>query len=318
MNFDKPFRYDANSGKWSLELQKAPKGEFAQCGIKITIDPGFPTGEKGAFYQTKEPSGLMGSTVEVRCFDNLSSWTSAVTFDLATLFEKLIEVMPKNKMLDETFVLSESDVMRVKNKKTKNDKDKLYISNMCQAGFINKFIQKSPYKHPFLFCSIMEDDFIKFMKDFNKINFSNYKKLHYNETKIYNHQDKYTWDVINNSININVNDTLGIELDNGVQIMYPHTLFDKFDEPYKNRLERFTNNKNKEIYFIFRVRSFMSKKVVDEFYNYYNYKKILLFDEDVPFRNSYKENDNTKIIITSKEHKHLIDYLEKEGTLDKF
>lgn len=118
MNFDKPFKYDAISGKWSLELQKAPKGDFAQCGIKITIDPGFPTGEKGSFYQTKEPSGLMGSTVEVRCFDNLSSWTSAVTFDLATLFEKLIEVMPKNKMFDETFVLSESDVMRVKNKET--------------------------------------------------------------------------------------------------------------------------------------------------------------------------------------------------------
>ena len=90
MIFDKPFRYDANSGKWSLELHKTPKGEFAQCGIKITIDPGFPTGEKGAFYQTKKPSGLMGSTVEIRCFDNLSSWTSAVTFDLATLLEKLI------------------------------------------------------------------------------------------------------------------------------------------------------------------------------------------------------------------------------------
>ena len=119
MSFNQPFNYDTQRGVWSLELQKAPKGEFAQCGIKITIDPGIPTGEKGAFYQTKEPSGLMGSTVEIRCFDNLSSWTSVVTFDLATLFEKLIEVMPKNKMFDETFVLSESDVMRVKNTETK-------------------------------------------------------------------------------------------------------------------------------------------------------------------------------------------------------
>ena len=116
MNFNKPFNYDANTGKWSLELQKAPKGEFAQCGIKITIDPGIPTGEKGAFYQTKEPSGLMGGTIEIRCFDNLSSWTSSVTFDLATLFEKLIENFPKDKMAKETFVLSEHDIKAVDSK----------------------------------------------------------------------------------------------------------------------------------------------------------------------------------------------------------
>ena len=110
MNFDKPFRYDPNSGKWSLELQKAPKGEFAQCGIKITIDPGFPTGEKGAFYQTKESSGLKGSTIEIRCFDNLSSWTSAVTFDFNTFVEKMIEIMSKDKVKCETFVLAHKDI----------------------------------------------------------------------------------------------------------------------------------------------------------------------------------------------------------------
>jgi hypothetical protein len=119
MNFDKPFRYDVNSGKWSLELQKSPKGEFAQCGIKITIDPGFPTGEKGAFYQTKEPSGLMGSTVEIRCFDNLAGWTSAVIFDFNTFVEKMIEMMPKDKVKCETYLLAARDLGYIK----KNKKD---------------------------------------------------------------------------------------------------------------------------------------------------------------------------------------------------
>ena len=53
MSFNQPFNYDPQRCVWSLELHKAPKDVFAQCGIKITVDPGVPTGEKGAFYQTK-------------------------------------------------------------------------------------------------------------------------------------------------------------------------------------------------------------------------------------------------------------------------
>lgn len=222
MDFNKPFRYDASSGKWHLELHKAPKGEFSQCGMKITIDTGIPTGEKGAFYQTKEPSGLMGGSVEVRCFDNLSSWTSAVTFDMATLFEKLIELMPKDKVKTETFVLSEHDIITV------NTNDTLYISNMCQAGWIHKLIQKCPYQHPFLFCCFLEDDFIKFIEDFDIIDYKNYKKLHYNESKIFNYKNRYTWDGFNNALRIKTDDTLAIEFTNGVQIMYPHTPYDNF------------------------------------------------------------------------------------------
>lgn len=120
MDFNKPFSYDPKSGKWSLELQKAPKGVFAQCGVKITIDTGVPTAEEGACYQTKEPCGLSGTTVEIRCYDNLSSWTSVVVFDLPTLLEKLIEIMPKDKVMTETFALSKRDVERVEKGDKKN------------------------------------------------------------------------------------------------------------------------------------------------------------------------------------------------------
>lgn len=100
-----------------MELHKAPKDVFAQCGIKISVDPGIPTGEKGAFYQSKEPSGMEGANIVIRCFDNLAGWTSAVSFDLNTFIEKMIEIMPKDKVYYETFLLAEKDLERIKNEK---------------------------------------------------------------------------------------------------------------------------------------------------------------------------------------------------------
>ena len=121
MSFEKPFNYDASTGRWSLELYKAPKDVFAQCGLKISVDPGYPTGEKGAFYQTKEPQGVTGGSIEIRAFDNLAGWTSAVVFDLATFMEKLIEMMPQDKVKCETFLLSERDLEYVKTHKKNED-----------------------------------------------------------------------------------------------------------------------------------------------------------------------------------------------------
>ena len=122
MSFNQPFNYDPNSGRWHLEIRKAPKDVFAECGIKVTVDPGIPTGEKGAYYQSNEPSGMHGATIELRCFDNLAGWTSTVVFDFATFVEKLIEIMPKDKVRMETFLLAERDLAFVKNKeKEKNN-----------------------------------------------------------------------------------------------------------------------------------------------------------------------------------------------------
>lgn len=76
-------------------------------------------------------------------------------------------------------------------------------------------------------------------------------------------------------------------------------------------------NKNKEVCFIFRVRNFMPKRLVDKFYSFNEYKKILLFDDDVSYKNLYTENDSTKIVTTSKERYLLVSHLVKEGTLNK-
>lgn len=117
MSFNQPFNYDQNTGRWYLELYKAPKDVLAQCGIKISVDPGYPTGEKGAYYQSEEPAGMTGGTIEIRCFDNLAGWTSAVVFDFNTFVKKMIEMMPDDMIKCETFMLAERDVERVKNEK---------------------------------------------------------------------------------------------------------------------------------------------------------------------------------------------------------
>ena len=98
MNFDKPFTFEKQTGRWNLELQKAAKDVFSQAGLKITIDSGIPTGDTAPIYQTKEPSGLKGASIEIRAFDNLAGWVSVISVDLQSFLEKLIEIMPADKI----------------------------------------------------------------------------------------------------------------------------------------------------------------------------------------------------------------------------
>ncbi len=110
MNFDKPFTFEKQTGRWNLELQKASKDVFSQAGLKITIDTGIPTGDTAPIYQTKEPSGLKGASIEIRAFDNLAGWVSVVSVDLQSFLEKLIEIMPADKIKYETFLLAQRDL----------------------------------------------------------------------------------------------------------------------------------------------------------------------------------------------------------------
>jgi hypothetical protein len=119
MSFSQPYNYDPMTGRWYLEIQKTPKDIFSQCGIKITIDPGIPTGESGAFYKPDEKSGMMGANIEFRCFDNLAGWTSAVAFDFNTFIQKLIEMMPEGTVKTDTFLLAQRDLEYIENKKKK-------------------------------------------------------------------------------------------------------------------------------------------------------------------------------------------------------
>ena len=93
---------------------------------------------------------------------------------------------------------------------------------MCHAGYIHKHTQNCPYHHPFVFTCFLEDDFVSFVEDFKTLDFSKYRKLHYNSSKVYDHRDVYSWDALNKLLNIQTENTPVIEFENGVQISYPH------------------------------------------------------------------------------------------------
>lgn len=192
---------------------------------------------------------------------------------------------------------------------------KMYISNMCQAGYIYKVAQTKSYPHPFIFCCLMQDEYLKFVEQFDDIDFSKFKKLHYKESRIFNHRNNYSWDGFNRMIGIKTKDTGCLQFQNGVQMNFPHTLYDALEQYYKKRLERFLNVQDKEICFIFRIRKFMKKQTVDKFYNLNKHKKIILFDQDVEFKNDYEDNEYNKIVITSKQHVLLVQHLKRIGVL---
>jgi hypothetical protein len=62
----------------------------------------------------------------------------------------------------------------------------------------------------------------------------------------------------------------------------------------------------------------MSKKAVDRFYNCNKYKKIILFDLDVPFKNDYHGNEYTKVIMTNFEQYNLVQFLRHNKILENF
>ena len=112
-----PLEYHPETGSWHFNLPKAYKDIHSQSGIQIIIDPGLPTGGTAPIYQTKEQSGLKNASLEIRAFDNLAGWVSVVNFDLPTLLEKLIEIIPQDKIKHETFLLAQRDLDTMKNRK---------------------------------------------------------------------------------------------------------------------------------------------------------------------------------------------------------
>lgn len=193
--------------------------------------------------------------------------------------------------------------------------DKIYISNMCQGGWINARLQNCQYKHPFIFSAFEENDFIKFIENFEQMDLNVYNKIDFTKSKFIKFRNILPWDTVNEARGMKTIDSTIIEYTNGIQIIWPHVLKTDFDLLYEKRLNRFLENKNKEICFIFRIKNYIDKELVQKFYDLKKYKKILLFDEDVPFNKHFQENENTQIIISSLEHQELIDYIKKLNLL---
>ena len=111
-----PIEYNPKNGSWELTFPKSFKDVHSQGGIKIIIDPGYPTGYNGNLWSTKE-NGLSNPTITVKGYDNVSGWVSTVKFHLPQLLEALIKLVPNTET--KTFVLALND-LKLKEEENEN------------------------------------------------------------------------------------------------------------------------------------------------------------------------------------------------------
>ena len=179
----------------------------------------------------------------------------------------------------------------------KRIKDSIIIGNCCDSTYIKKTYIGEKLDHPWYSGGMMANDYIKFIKEFNEIDFTKYKKLSYNESKISNYKHIYSWDGHNRELGIKTKDAITIEYDNGIQIIYPHFVnWNKFDEKYSRRLKRFNNINKDDIIFTIRVFSDYTDEIINEFYNL-NVNKIIIFPSNHNLKDKYKDNEFDYVIL---------------------
>lgn len=193
----------------------------------------------------------------------------------------------------------------------KKIKDSIIIGNCCDSTYIKEFYISDKLDHPRYSSCMIAEDYLKFIKTFNNIDFSSYKKLCYNDSKISNRKHIYSWNGHNRKIGIKTEDTITIEYDNGIQIIYPHYVdWKEFDNKYNRRLERFYNANKEDIIFTVRIYRDYTDNIIDEIYNL-PVNKILIFPSNHILKNNYKENKNTKIIITDTWHYNFVNFIKE-------
>ena len=193
----------------------------------------------------------------------------------------------------------------------KKIKDSIIIGNCCDSTYIKKSIIGGKLDHPWYSCCMMADNYLSFIKYFNSIDFTKYKKLHYNESKISNYKHIYSWNGHNYALGIKTEDTVTIEYDNGIEIIYPHfDNWDEFDEKYSRRLERFNNINKEDIIFTIRIYRDYTDNIIDKIYNL-PVNKILIFPSNHDLKDKYKDNDNTKIFITDTWHYDFVNFVKE-------
>ena len=109
-----PLEYNPDYGSWEFTLPKTHKDIFSQAGLKIVIDPGYPTGYNGDLWSTKN-NGLSNPTISFRGYDNVSGWVSYAKFSLPQFLEALIKLVPKNAVETKTYNITLND-LKIKEK----------------------------------------------------------------------------------------------------------------------------------------------------------------------------------------------------------
>ena len=104
-----PIEYNSQNGSWEFTFPKTFKDVYSQAGLKVVIDPGYPTGYNGNLWTTKD-NCLSNPSITIKGYDNVSGWVSYVKFSLPQLLAALIKLVPKDAVDAKTFVLALNDL----------------------------------------------------------------------------------------------------------------------------------------------------------------------------------------------------------------
>ena len=110
-------QYNGKNGSWEFTFPKSFKDVHSQGGLKVIIDPGYPTGYNGNLWESKE-NGLSNPTVTIRGYDNVSGWVSYAKFPLPQLLDALIKLVPNVET--KTMVLALNDLTQKEKEENEN------------------------------------------------------------------------------------------------------------------------------------------------------------------------------------------------------
>lgn len=111
--------YNSANGSWEFTFPKSFKDIHSQGGLKVIIDPGYPTGYNGNLWETKE-NGLSNPTITVKGYDNVSGWVSTAKFSIPQLLAALIKLVPEGSVDTKTMVLALNDLTQKEKEENEN------------------------------------------------------------------------------------------------------------------------------------------------------------------------------------------------------
>ena len=111
--------YNGQNGSWEFTFPKSFKDIHSQGGLKVIIDPGYPTGYNGNLWETKE-NGLSNPTITVKGYDNVSGWVSTAKFSIPQLLAALIKLVPDDSVDTKTMILALNDLTQKEKEENEN------------------------------------------------------------------------------------------------------------------------------------------------------------------------------------------------------
>lgn len=130
-----------------------------------------------------------------------------------------------------------------------------FVGDSCMDTYMNRHLN-NPYT-PFDQSTCLEDDFIKFVSNYNNIDVTDYVKIPYLDTRIFKYKSTYSWNGANKRLGVNINNTFAYSYgfknsSDRVEFLYRHYHDTQENvDKIQRRIDRFlTYYKDKKPFFL--------------------------------------------------------------------